>query len=63
MTEGKTYAEIAQIILALPLERQNDTAAIFDSSCGEFIEVTSTRIANDRDDDELDPGHLILMIN
>ena len=61
--KGFTYEQILQAILALPEERRKDTAAIFDNNSGEFLEVTSVRCANERDDDVLDPGHLILSIN
>ena len=59
-----TYIQLLKHIESLPPERQQDTVtvAVHFNDDTEWYPVTKSDIANDDEDDVLDPGHLYLVI-
>lgn len=59
-----TYIQLLKHIESLSPERQQDTVtvAVHFTDDTEWYPVTKSAIANDDEDDVLDPGHLYLVI-
>lgn len=57
-----TYRELLQDLQNLPDERLDDTATAYDPYQEEFIPIAHTYEADEENTDQLDEGHLYLVL-
>ena len=57
-----TYAQLIEALGTIPFERLNDTVTVYDPDQDDFCGVNHTEIAEEKDNDVLDPGHFFLVL-
>jgi hypothetical protein len=57
-----TYAELLNILYAMPKDRLEDDVVVFDAEEDEFYPVSSAEFSNEETNDVLDQGHLFLVL-
>jgi len=58
-----TYAELLNILYAMPKDRLEDTITIYVEQDDEFFAVTGSEFSDEKTNDVLDNGHLFLKIS
>ena len=58
-----TYAQLIEALGTIPFERLNDTVTVYNPDTDDFCGVNNTEVANEKDNDVLDPGHFYLVLN
>jgi len=57
-----TYAQLIEELGTIPFARLNDTVTVYNPDMDCFSEVNHTEVANEKDNDVLDPGHFFLTL-
>jgi len=57
-----TYHQLIEELKKIPADRLNDTVTVYDPDQDDFCGVNHTEIAEEKDNDVLDPGHFFLVL-
>ena len=57
-----TYAELLNALYELPKDRLEDTVTVYNPDTNDFCAINHSEVANEKDNDVLDPGHFYLVL-
>lgn len=57
-----TFKQLLEELQAMPEDRLEDTATIYEPYDGEYYAISGVGIAREEDNDQLDPGHFYMVL-